>query len=158
MTCPPQPYTGMPKTLTSMLFACLITQGSFCPAAEFVSVFSSYKMYPGIGDCGGHTLTIVQDERSRLIRGDLQTYEGNCEDSKVPIDNVQLDSGKRTLSFSALIYVQDGNGGLMVFGRRKFVGMIGRNRVKGEIKHCPINGPCTATENVNLPFVTTGTP
>jgi len=148
----------MTKKLAATFFACLVSQSSVCFAAEFVSVFSNYKIYPATGDCGGHTLTIVRDYQLRLIRGDLQTYEGNCEDSKVPINNVKFDSVKGTLSFAAPTYAHDGQGGLMIAGEQRFVGVIEKNRVKGKIQYCPISDSCISSEKVTLPAVAKGTP
>jgi hypothetical protein len=149
------------KNLILILLAgsCQSSKAANLPPAEFVSVFSSYKVYPATGDCGGQTLTIVRDDQSRLIRGYLQTYEGNCEDSKVPITNVQFNSDKGALSFAAPTYVQDGKGGLMIFAERRFVGVIEKNRVKGKLQYCPIDSnSCTSSGKVNLPAVAKGTP
>jgi hypothetical protein len=148
---------NMAKKLAATLFACLVSQGSVCLAAEFVSVFSSYKVYPSTGDCGGHTLTIVREDKSRLISGYMQTYEGNCEAAKVPITNVHFNSGKGSLSFAFPTYVQDGKGVLVIVAERRFVGVL-RNYVTGEIQYCPISDPCNSSEMVNLSAVAKGTP
>lgn len=149
------------KNLILILLAgfCQLSKAASLPPAELVSVFSSYKVYPATGDCGGQTLTIVRDDHSRLIRGYMQTYEGNCEGSKVQITNVQFNSDKGTLSFAAPAYAQDDKGGLMIFAERRFVGVIEKNRVKGNIQYCPISSnSCSSSEKVNLLAVAKETP
>jgi hypothetical protein len=126
--------------------------------AEFTDIFSNWKVYSATGDCGGQTLTLVRDNKARIIRGYLQTYEGNCEDTKTPIENIQLNSKKRGFSFTAATYVQDGKGGLEISAERRFRGTLGKTRVKGEIEYCPINSEtCNSSESVVLLAVVRGT-
>ncbi|AKU20878.1 hypothetical protein [Massilia sp. NR 4-1] len=90
------------------------------PATEFVSLYSSWKMYAETGDCGGYTLTLIQGRKRQIMRGYLQAYAGNCEDTQTPIENIQLRGKHATLSFTAPVYAQDGKGGLQIFANWKF--------------------------------------
>jgi hypothetical protein len=147
------------KNLIFNLFTsfCLSSKAANLPPAEFTSVFSNYKVYPVSGDCGGLTLTLIRDNELRVIRGFLQTYEGNCQGTKIPITDIQLNKG--TLSFVAAVYGQDGKGGLEKFAERRFSGIVGKNRVKGKIQYCPTDGKsCNSSEPIILPAVAHGTP
>lgn len=141
----------------ALLFASLATP---CKSStELTTIYSDWSTFPESGDCGGHTLTLVRDDKQRVIRGYLQTYIGNCEDPKTPISGVQQDGEKHALAFLAPSYVQDGKGGLERAGEYRFSGTIAKNRVRGAIRYCPDDSKtCSAPEPIVLRAVSHETP
>lgn len=143
----------------NLVFALLAILCLPCWAAEITTTFSNWKVYPDSGDCGGQTLTLVQDSKLRVIRGYLQSYVGNCEATKTPIENIQMDRQLRKLSFAAPEYVQDGKGGLDIAGERRFSGTLTKSRIKGTIRYCSAGSkPCTSSEQIFLRAVARDTP
>lgn len=116
-------------------------------------------VYPESGDCGGWTLSLVQNDKLNVIRGYLQSYKGNCEDAKVPITGVRFDNAKRALSFTAPDYVQNGAGGLKIAGEYRFSCTVTRHRVQGTVKYCLTDrNSCNAPEPFALRVVDRETP
>lgn len=128
-------------------------------ASESVSVFSNYKVYPETGDCGGQTLTLVRDSQSKVVRGYFQNYEGNCEQDKVPVSNLKVDSDSGKLSFAAAEYVQDSRGKKELYAQRRFVLVAKGDFLVGKMQYCPVRErSCGPREAVRLPSVKRGTP
>jgi hypothetical protein len=141
-----------------LLSLSIFSRAERLPPEENQSVYSSYKSYPS-GDCGGFTLTLVQNKTTNDNRGFFQAYEGNCEDDKRLIKIIKLNSTSGEFTFSAPTYAQAKEGGLEIIANWKFSGRIEKNKIVGKIQSCQINGSfCSSLDQINLPKVKRGTP
>ena len=146
----------IPSLLISSSFSSHAAQPS---SVESTHIFSNWTMYPDSGDCGGYTVTLIRDIKMQVVRGYLQKYVGNCEDSKTPITHIQLDNKSGKFSFSAADYVQDGKGGLKISAELRFTGNIKKKSLTGKFDYCPVDSKtCNSSDPVVLPVEKQGTP
>jgi hypothetical protein len=93
----------MKITLKILLLFVILLKSSYVlsnePSPKNISIYTSW--YVSQSDhCGGFTVTFVQNKFAS--KGYLQTYEGNCISTKLPVKLNKFDKKTGAVQFSAL--------------------------------------------------------
>lgn len=115
------------------------------PIPKNTSIYTSWKVYPVSGDCGGFTVTFVQ--KKLMTMGYLQIYEGNCMSSKYPAKLIKFD---KKIGFTKF-FVPDQRASKIVDAEWRFTGYIQKNKLTGRMQYCFIyTNECTSDEKITL--------
>ncbi len=113
-----------------------------------ISIYTSW--YVSQSDhCGGFTVTFVQNKLAS--KGYLQTYEGNCISTKLPVKLNKFDKKTGAIQFSVLDPDNTERNSQRIEAEWRFIGYIQKNKLKGKMQYCFIyTNECTYDEKITL--------